>query len=82
MRARRLFVLPLSHVEGNRHMILNVSYIMSIANNSSYPDIFLTLTTNSQLKKTTDEALPEKHVTNRLDLTIYLFQIKLRVMMA
>jgi len=74
VRSGRLFVLPSTHVGGDRYMRQNLQDIIAMSNTFGHPDIFLTMTCNPKWPEITRALLPGQTAVDRPDLSTRVFR--------
>ena len=81
VRAGRLFILPSTHVGGDRYMRQQLHDIIAISNKVGHPDVFLTMTCNPRWPEITRSLLPGQTAQDRPDLCARVFFVKVRALM-
>lgn len=82
VRAGRLFILPSTHIGGDRYMRQQMHDIIAISNQVGHPDIFLTMTCNPNWPEIRRSLLPNQIPQNRPDLCARVFRLKLKDLMS
>ena len=70
------FILPSSYIGGPHHMQQRFQDSMAIVRYFGQVDIFMTMTTNLQWRKITQELLPGQMAYDRPELVLWVFQMK------
>lgn len=78
VRANKLFILPWTHINGERYMPQQMHDTIEISNKIRYLDFFLTLTINWNWPGIERTLLPEQSPQSRSDLAIRVCMINLQ----